>query len=436
MPLSEIVDVNISRESTTVDIASFNTGMFLGLHKNFTEVAKAYASTSELLADGFQSTDPEYKAAVAYFGQELRPTELIIGRRATNDSMTVTPTAAAASGVVYTVKVNGTTYTYTSAGVETQATVATNFAAIITANVDVNASASLGVITIVPAVAATPYSVQLITSNLTKGLTASGSWASALQAVYDAGLNWYTFGTYSHLPADILDIAAWASSNTVIYGYSTSNTTDTTSTTTGIMAQLQALGYDRAYGLWNAEATNDAAGAGKYPEMAWMGDRLVYAPGSDTWMFKDLSGVAVDALSTTASSYIRGYSGNTYERIGGANITREGKVASGEYIDIIRGIDWLDARMTERIYSRLVNLQKIPYTGVGVQIIVTEIRGALEEGITNGLIDGATPYTITVPKVLDVSPTMRAAREFPAIKFTARLAGAIHKIEVSGVVSV
>jgi hypothetical protein len=153
-------------------------------------------------------------------------------------------------------------------------------------------------------------------------------------------------------------------------------------------------------------------------------------------MFKTLTGIAATTLTTTQSQNARAKKANTYETLGGVNITREGTMASGEYIDIIRGIDWLQARMEERIYSRLVNLAKIPFTDAGIAIIEAEIRAQLDDGIDNGLIAVDPEYTITVPAASSVSAAEKTARILPDIQFTATLAGAIHSVQVAGTVSV
>jgi hypothetical protein len=167
-----------------------------------------------------------------------------------------------------------------------------------------------------------------------------------------------------------------------------------------------------------------------------MGDRFPSSPGSSTWMFKTLVGITVDSITSTQSTNIRNKNGNTYETVGGVNITREGKVASGEYIEVIRGVDWLESRMEERIYSRFVNLPKIPYTNAGIAIIEAEVRAQLQEAVVAGVIDGEQAITVTVPLISEISVNDRANRILPAITFEAKLAGAIHKATVRGTVTV
>lgn len=190
------------------------------------------------------------------------------------------------------------------------------------------------------------------------------------------------------------------------------------------------------YGPYDTEAST------AFPELAWMGQMFPTDPGSATWKFKTLATITPEVLTETQKTNGLNKNGNIYTERGGVNITCNGTVAEGEFIDIIRGVDWLDARMTERIYQLLVNLPKIPYTNDGVATIENEIRAQLDEAIEAGLIandpanhDGK-PYTIIVPLVEDVSPLDKADRLLQNVKFRATLAGAIHKVIIDGVVTV
>jgi hypothetical protein len=130
---------------------------------------------------------------------------------------------------------------------------------------------------------------------------------------------------------------------------------------------------------------------------------------------------------------VRGQSGNTYETVGGVSITREGTVASGQFLDVIRGIDWLKARIEEDIYQKLVNADKIPFTDSGVTIIENSLRERLQDGINQGVLSS---FTVSVPKVADVSSANKLVRTLPDVEFTGVLAGAIHKVVIQGRVTV
>lgn len=97
---------------------------------------------------------------------------------------------------------------------------------------------------------------------------------------------------------------------------------------------------------------------------------------------------------------------------------------------------WLEARLIERIWFRLVNSKKIPYTAAGMTIIEAEIRAQLTEGVRVGGIAEAPAFQVYVPSVLSLEPNLRASRVLEGVTFEARLAGAVHKIKIRGVVTI
>jgi hypothetical protein len=82
------------------------------------------------------------------------------------------------------------------------------------------------------------------------------------------------------------------------------------------------------------------------------------------------------------------------------------------------------------------NSKKLAYTQAGLAIIESEIRAQLAEGIRTGGLDETPPPQVFVPRVLDIAPNLRAMRTVEGITFTARLAGAIHRLFVRGTVTV
>ena len=165
--------------------------------------------------------------------------------------------------------------------------------------------------------------------------------------------------------------------------------------------------------------------------MVWVGGQLPEIPGSNTWEYKSLPGVMVDKLTDNQISLLEGRGYNYYIPVKGVNITRRGKVAEGEWNDVIILVDWLHARMQEQIFSRLINSKKIPYTSSGFSQIESEVRSVLDQATANGGVDS---YTVNVPQVLAIPEMVRAQRVLDHISFEARLASAVSRIVVRGVV--
>ena len=121
--------------------------------------------------------------------------------------------------------------------------------------------------------------------------------------------------------------------------------------------------------------------------------------------------------------------------VGSQTMIRWGLTHGGEYIDVVRGLYWLEARIQERIANLLLNNRKIPYTASGLQQITTEIRAQLKIAVQRGVI-AEDSWEVTVPAVANIPPADRAARHVTGIEFTGVLAGAVHKVTIAGTVSV
>ena len=132
MSIDDIVNIQISRETTAVQRKGFGVGLFIDATKVFPETFRVYTSATQVLSDGFALTSAGYLAAALYFGQEVSPTQMVIGRQDSSDTVTITATAAVGSGVSYTTTLNdGTTttaVTYVSVGADTAITAAAGVA--------------------------------------------------------------------------------------------------------------------------------------------------------------------------------------------------------------------------------------------------------------------------------------------------------------------
>lgn len=432
MSIADIVSVQITRETTPISQAGFGTVMILGAHKVFNERIRFYQTPDAILEDGFTANDPEYIAANSVFAQSPRPSVLAIGRRSADlVAIQVNEVVALTN---YTVTLNGVAFTYQALLAQSDEDIANELVALINADASLGLTAtagSNGEFNIISDDVNDPYTVVLSPRlSLVKPILASDSLTNDLAAVEEENSEWYGLVITSRDEVEVIEAATWVESRVKIFGTSSSDATilDAMSDS-DIAAQLYDGNYKRTFLLYHNLA--DTA----YPEAAWFGRQLPTPPGSSTWSYKTLEGIAVVKLSATQRLNVFNKNANTYERRAGASITREGKMSGNEWIDVIRGIDWLEARMTERVFSRLINLPKIPYTDAGVAIIEAEVRAQLDQSIAQGVIAVDPAYVVTSPRVRDVSPNDKANRVLPDINFTATLAGAIHTISIRGKVS-
>ena len=348
MALKDIVNVNITRQTTSVAVAAFNVPLILSTFatsKTTTEFtrARSYGSLKELEDDGWASTDAVYKIANAIFAQNPSVSRIVVGRADSGD-----------------------------------ATV-----------------------------------------------------AASLAAIQAEDNSWYGLVVEQAMIDKAEDIAAWVEANKRLAFYWTTDPDVVDATkNSDIASVLKGKAYDRAVTIWH---TTPTAGA-DYPDAAWMGEGFPYDPGSSTWAYKTLKGITPDNVSGKETT-LQNKNCNYYSEVGGVNITQEGKVASGEWIDIIIGTDWIEARLREAVYGALVNNRKIPYDDSGITIIEGLVKSVLSQAASAGILQ-ADSIEVTVPKYKDVPQADKLARKLTDIKFTALYQGAIHRTTINGTISV
>lgn len=190
--------------------------------------------------------------------------------------------------------------------------------------------------------------------------------------------------------------------------------------------------YLRTFGIYSENP---------YAHIAWMAKVFNHDPGSETWAFKTLNGITASSLTSEQTRDLENENLNYYISCAGRNITRNGKMVGGEWIDVIRFRDWLKNQMQIQIYRLFIKNPKIPYTDAGIALIENQMEAVLKAGQTAGGIaeteydedeNEISGYTVTVPKAASLSSEQRARRVLPDCKFTARLSGAIHAVELRG----
>jgi len=199
------------------------------------------------------------------------------------------------------------------------------------------------------------------------------------------------------------------------------------------IAYLSALAnHDRTVVIFNEQAA-DTDHVWGWPDMAWLGRMLPTEPGDATWAFKQLTGLTPsDTLTSAQRAAILNktlHGANFYHTVAGVQITTDGTVASGEYIDVMILCDWLVARIKEAIYRKLVTLPKIPFNDDGIAIVKGEIRRVIERKMPEGI---TTINYIIAPKAADVDPADKATRTLPDVEFSVTISGAIHNITING----
>lgn len=254
----------------------------------------------------------------------------------------------------------------------------------------------------------------------------------ALSTIKTSHNDWYFLILTSKVSADIEVVGAWVDSNDKIFGICMGSS-DETVTVSDITTVAATLASDRCFILAHKDPT-------EFADSALIGKMAPKDPGSATWKFKNLNGITDAGYNTTEIDNLETGNVNTYIKKFGVLQTTEGKTTSGTYIDITRSKDWLKARMEEAVMAVLISNDKVPYDTSGIILIVDAVKSVLKNAASNGMIakdDGGNPmFSITAPKRADIPVEDRANRKLPDIKWEATIAGAVHTVQIDGVVKV
>lgn len=433
--LADIVNVQISLNTPGVAYATFGTALIASPLASFSERVRTYKK-GEYDEDNLP---PILVTALDdHFAQTPSPREVKVGRLSV-DKVVIQPSSVVNSAV-YSLKVNGTLATYTADGTATGAEIATGVAAAITALAisGITATAVSATVEITYASAVIPLTdfTRLEWGTITP---TAAALAADLSAINDADAAWYDLHLTERTPARVLVAAEWTEARNKIFGTALAEAdilnpalaTDTIS----VLGDAQ---YFRTYAAYHGAA------ATQFADVAWAARVLPIQPGGETWALKRLASVTPDNLTSTQKNTVVTKGGNTFEFYQPAlALTNPGKTVAGEWIDVIRFRDWLENFVQVNMVTLMVKRDKVPYTDAGIQLIVNNLKASLRRGQEVGGIspdevdgDGNTipGFTVTAPLRADVTDAEAASRVLN-ISFAARLAGAIHVVNVTGSLS-
>ena len=161
---------------------------------------------------------------------------------------------------------------------------------------------------------------------------------------------------------------------------------------------------------------------------------MSYKIGGKTAKFKQIQGVDEAEISLTDLKELEKKNIFTYIKKLGVLQTTEGKMLSGEYIDIVLGEYWIRFRMEERMQRLALTQDKIPYTNRGIGMLVSVAEQVLNQAVDMEIIE-AGQYRVDYRKREDVPSNDVALRKYDYIVWTAMLQGAIHSGQISGILT-
>lgn len=438
----DFISVSIVASAPATSRAGFGTPLFPTYTATWPERVRLYKTAAEVGTD-FAVGSPELRAAQAFFGQSPTSKQLKIGRFVNKPTMkydisALTPTSFPST--LYKVRVQfgttDTTVSFTSDASPTDA----EFAA--------------GLVAALNAVPSRPYTATGAASPISVTATTAGAWfsievlsratmsceltqvdpgvATDLGAILAEDADWYALSLPGASRLQIVAAGAWVEANKKLYLPESSDTT--------IVTQALAAGLDVADALNTLNYTrssdflqfhNDPA---SFLTAALFGKCLRFNPGTETWALKSLAGVSSVKLTSTERNRLTSKGGNSYEEVfPGKSVTFGGGQVGGNWIDQIRSIDYMLDDIQKSVFDAMASVPKVGYTNSEVVIIENALRGALQRAAVRQIITGE--FTIFTPRVEDQTTPDRGNRYFPGMTFASRLVGAVHSIEILGLVT-
>jgi len=486
LPISRLISTSVNL--TPGGAAAQNTSQLLILGSSATidptERYRVYNGLSEVATD-FGTTAPEYLAALLWFEQLPQPTSLLIGRwvqsaspaylrggelpaadqliatwnAITNGSLHVsvggTVTSLTAMNFSGATNLNGVASIIQTAltGASVAATIVWNasFQRFELTSTATGAGATVGFVT--AGTGGTDISALTCMTAALGAYTAQGAVAeTALAAVtlFDSnyGQIWYAVTVLGSVDADTLAIAPYieGSENRHFFGVTTQeaavlNSTDTTS----IPYLLNQAGY--------RHTATQYSSSNPYAVVSMLARILTtdYTANNSviTLMYKQEPGIVAENMNVSQISALEAKNCNVFVAYNNNTaIIEPGLCASGDFIDTVIGTDALALDIQSDVYNFLyTSPTKIPQTDAGNHSIVNVISARLSAYVNNGLLAPGiwnqtgfgtlatgdflpNGYYVYAPPIASQNPTDRAARKSVTFQVAAKLAGAIHTVDI------
>lgn len=246
----------------------------------------------------------------------------------------------------------------------------------------------------------------------------AGAIDAAFNAALEANNDFFFVVSTDNTTDSIKKLAELAQVHNKIYGVTVNTIADT--------KKLYELKNDNTFVMYHDDAKAYAAEA--------MTVIMSYKVGGKTAKFKTIQGVRAAKISTTELNELHEHKMFTYVEKLGVLQTTEGKVLSGEYIDIVLGEYWIRFKMEEALQRLALVNDKIPYTNTGIGMIVGACEAILNRAIEQGIVEKGQ-YRVDYKLREDVPSNDVALRKYDYVMWTAMLQGAIHTGQISGILT-
>lgn len=489
LDVADVVNVQVTLSPLATQYLNFGSLCIFGDSDviDTAERIRRYANL-EGVAQDFLTTSPEYKAALLHFAQVPKPAELYIARwaaTATKGRLNGAPLTSAQQ-----VLANFTAVTSGGLKIAIDGGAVTNVAGInFSSALNLNGvasilqtaltGASLGVTVVWDATyqrfvirststgtsssvsfAQAPTSGTDISATLGLTSNAGGSTVvgvaaetllAGVTALADASREWYGLhvaAAETVLDADHVSVAQSieAMGRSRIYGVTVQNPNVLDPTTSADLASaLKTLNLKRTFVQYSSSSPYAAV------SMFARASTVNFEANNTTitLKFKQEPSVKAEYLTETQAATLKAKNCNAFVAyLNGALIIQEGVMANGYFFDEVHGTDWLQNALQTDVFNLLYQSPtKIPQTDDGTNMIVAVIKKTMARSVNNGLVAGGqwngppigqiktgdalpTGYYVFAPLVASQSQADREARKSVPIQVLAKLAGAVHSVNV------
>lgn len=476
LSVSRVVKVTVNLQPLAAARRNFGVALLVGTSPviDQQERIRAYTSLEGVAAD-FGTLLPEYKAAEVYFSQTPRPGLVMIGRWVDEGAPAILrgailSSAQAAIGQWTGIEAGELTLSVGGAPVTvdaldfSEATTLEGIAAILSTalagdgvQVDYDGSRFVVTSTAGGADQVLGYGTGALAAQMKLTVDtalppiAGMDGETALECVAelaDLSSDWYGLGWAAPIDDDDAIAVAGFIQAAGVSRIQALTTTDTrvldASFETDLASRAKALGYRRTLVAYSANPYAAISALARAFTVNFNASNSTL-----TLKFKQLPGIVAEGLRESQAQALADKRCNVFVNYDNDTaIFQEGVMAGDAYFDEIHGLDWLQNAVQTEVWNLLYQSKtKVPQTDSGINQIVTRAAQVLAEARTNGLIapgvwnaDGfgqleqggylKDGYYLYVQRVDDQPQSEREQRKAPPIQIAAKLAGAVHFVDV------
>lgn len=460
MAYTPIVNVAITISDVQLTADGFGTPIFICSHRKAEERVLAFTSAADV-GEQFGTNSAAYRAALKVFGQTPSVSVFKIGRRdAELRLLPVSVDVGDTFGFTITNKEGvATNISYVALLGDDAADVATGLRADmlskIASTVDCTPTVSGSVLTLATALNGSEWQDSYFeVSNYVGDFSGADVWrgtetaANCYSRIAAVDSDFYFVACDDNISSFVTAMAGVIETVDKIYFVADSNEANIGTISdpdTTLFGTLAGLNYNNTVTLFHQDAGSSAVAGShegaNYPELAWIGANAVYDAGSVSWCNLVLAGVTESRaastgrrLTTTQKSNLEVRNSNYIETDAGVSFTRYGQTVGNEWIDTVHGVHWQKSDLAVSLKSLLLGQRggKISYDVNGITRVQEVISSSLQRGVNRNFI---STYNIVMPRLSEISSTDKLARMLTGVRFSAKLAGAIHEVVIQGTVS-